>query len=156
MKASKYDFQYCQKLVLLSEDGRKTLLAKRRSEADYNGVFSFVGGKMENTDKSIIDGLKREKEEEIGASAKINIYTDSTYNVLFRKANGASMILPHYLAKYAGGDIQINNDEYSEFRWIDIKDINGFEPKIETIPQVLGWAVKLDKTLTQQDFVELK
>ena len=61
-----YNFQYCQKIVVLSKDRTKVLLCKRKGEADYDGIFSFIGGKMETTDISIIEGLKREKDEETG------------------------------------------------------------------------------------------
>lgn len=37
------------------------LLAKRRGEADYDGVFSFIGGKLESTDGGLVQGLRREK-----------------------------------------------------------------------------------------------
>jgi hypothetical protein len=43
-------FQYCQKLIILSADKTKVLLAKRKGEADYDGIYSFIGGKMETTD----------------------------------------------------------------------------------------------------------
>ena len=46
-------FQYCQKLIVLSEDKTQVLLAKRKGEADYDGVYSFIGGKMETTDESM-------------------------------------------------------------------------------------------------------
>ena len=42
-------FQYCQKLIILSADKSQVLLTKRKGEADYDGVYSFIGGKMENT-----------------------------------------------------------------------------------------------------------
>ena len=54
MTASRYNFQYCQKLVLFSEDWQTVLFAKRRDEADYNGIFSFIGGKMDASDRSIV------------------------------------------------------------------------------------------------------
>ena len=39
-----YNFQYCQKIVVLSKDKNKVLLCKRKGEADYDGTFSFIGG----------------------------------------------------------------------------------------------------------------
>ena len=93
-------FQYCQKIVVLSHDQKSVLLAKRNGEADYDGVFSFIGGKKETTDRSIIDGIKREKDEEIGTGTRIKIAPNETYNLLFRKKDGNSMILPHIAAIY--------------------------------------------------------
>ena len=70
-------FQYCQKIVLFSQDGSAVLLARRRGEADYDGVFSFIGGKLESTDGGLVNGLRREKNEEIGSAAKIAVVTTS-------------------------------------------------------------------------------
>jgi ADP-ribose pyrophosphatase YjhB (NUDIX family) len=77
-------FQYCQKLVLFRNDGREVLLAKRTGEADYDGTYTFVGGKMETTDADIVAGLKREKDEEIGSEAQISVYPKVSYNVYSR------------------------------------------------------------------------
>jgi len=40
------------------------LLAKRAGEADYDGTWSFIGGKMETTDATLVAGMQREKNEE--------------------------------------------------------------------------------------------
>jgi 8-oxo-dGTP pyrophosphatase MutT (NUDIX family) len=134
-------FQYCQKLVILSADKQKVLLAKRRGEADYDGTYSFIGGKLETTDESIVTGMKREKDEEIGPSAKVKVLPYETYNLLFRKKDGQVMVLPHIAGLYQGGDIQLN-DEYSDFQWVALVELDNFEPKIENIPQLARWAAQ--------------
>ena len=139
--------------MILSADKSKVLLAKRRREADYDGVYSFVGGKMETTDKSILAGMKREKDEEIGVKAKINVLPNETYNILFRKSDGLSMILPHIAGVFVSGDIVLS-DEYSDYQWVDIAGIESFEPKIENVPELTYWAQnKLSNA--SQDFVEI-
>lgn len=45
-------------------------MAKRKGKNDYDGTYSFVGGKMETSDNGILEGLKREKNEEIGRDNK--------------------------------------------------------------------------------------
>lgn len=146
-------FQYCQKLVILSEDKTRVLLAKRKGEADYDGVYSFIGGKMEVTDKSFLDGMKREKDEEIGSNNKIKVLPNETYNLLFRKKDGNNMVLPHIPGIFVEGDIDIN-DEYSDYKWIPISEIEAFKPKINNIPELTHWA--LDKLSNQkQDFAEI-
>src|SRR5258708_4796958 len=103
-------FQYCQKLVILSADRQSVLLAKRKGEADYDGVFSFIGGKMETTDTSFVAGMKREKTEEIGPNAVVAVLPDETRNVLFRKKDGNSMVLPHIAGVYVSGNITLNEE----------------------------------------------
>lgn len=146
-------FQYCQKLVILSNDKTKVLLAKRKGEADYDGTYSFIGGKMETTDESIVAGMKREKDEEIGPNAKVKILPNETYNLLFRKKDGNSVILPHVAGLFVSGEISIN-EEYSDYKWLSISELDKFEPKIENIPELTQWAVhKLSEPA--QDFVEI-
>ncbi|MGV9677757.1 NUDIX hydrolase [Nocardia sp. NPDC003482] len=137
-------FQYCQKLVVIDPETNSVLLARRKGEADYDGVYSFIGGKMETTDSSILDAIRREKEEEIGKAATILIAEDLSYNVLFRKKDGNSMILPHFYAEYAGGDIELN-DEYADYVWVPVDHLDAFEPKIDTIPVAVRWAREIGK-----------
>lgn len=126
-------FQVCQKIIVIDEAADSVLLAKRYGEADYDGVFSFIGGKLENADGGIIDGLRREKNEEIGESAKLMVYPEISWNTYYEKKDGNSMFLPHYLALYKGGDILLNKEEYSEYDWVKLDELEEFEPKINTI-----------------------
>jgi 8-oxo-dGTP pyrophosphatase MutT (NUDIX family) len=134
-------FQYIQKLVILSPDHSNVLLAKRKGEADYDGTFSFIGGKMETSDPSIIAGMKREKDEEIGPGTVVRILPPESYNVLFRKKDGNTTICPHIAGVFVSGDI-ILSDEYSEYQWVALAELDQFEPKIPNIPSITRWAIK--------------
>lgn len=151
----KYAFQYCQKLVVFSSDMKKLFFARRTGEADYNGAFAFIGGKMETSDQSIIEGLKREKDEEVGKQVKIKVYPYSTFNALYTKKDGNKMILPHYLAYYVGGTIKLNPEEYSEYAWIPVNAVADLEPKVENVVEAAAWAVALSKTVASKDLVEI-
>ncbi len=115
------------------------LLAKRKGEADYDDVYSFIGGKMETTDETILAGMKREKDEEIGQTARVAVLPNETYNLLFRKKDGNSMVLPHIAGVFVSGDITLN-EEYSDYKWVGINELENFEPKIENIPELTEWA----------------
>ncbi len=147
---NKYYFQYCQKIVVFSHDFTKVLLCKRKNEADYDGVYSFIGGKMETTDKNIITSMQREKNEEVGENFKVKIYTKFSNNLIFKKKSGDYMILPHYLAIHAGGDIKLN-EEYSEYQWVNIADLEQFEPKIKNIPESVNKLLKLKTIIEDKD-----
>lgn len=136
---SNLNFQYCQKLVILSADRSRVLLAKRKDEADYNGVFSFIGGKMETSDESLVAGMKREKDEEIGSAATVKVLPYESYNVFFRKKDGSSMILPHIAGYFVEGNIVLN-EEYGEYEWVPLEELAQFEPKIGNIPEMAFWA----------------
>lgn len=145
-------FQYCQKIVLFSESGDSVLLAKRKGEADFDGTFSFVGGKMETTDAGIVEGIKREKVEEIGKTAQVYIYPQLSYNEYYVKANGQAMILPHYYAEYHGGLIELN-EEYSEFAWIKLSELHDFQPKINTIEPAIIKILDIKKVVNNSDLI---
>lgn len=142
MSSNQYLFQYCQKIVLLNEALDTVLLAKRKGENDFDGVFSFIGGKMEATDGSILAGLRRERDEEVGSACKIQILLTCTNNTYFVKKDGSHMILPHYPAIYCGGKIEIN-EEYGEYQWVTLAKLKPFEPKIANIYEMTLWAKKM-------------
>lgn len=128
--------------MLLNDALDTVLLAKRKGENDFNGVFSFIGGKMEVTDGSILAGLHRERDEEVGSACKMQILLTYTNNTYFVKHDGSHMILPHYPAIYRGGEIIIN-DEYSEHQWVPLTKLKSFEPKIPNIYEMTLWAKKM-------------
>lgn len=147
-------FQYCQKLVIVSPDFNSVLLAKRREEVDYDGVFSFIGGKMETTDQSLLEGMKREKDEEIGPKANVKVLPNESYNLLFRKKDGTSMILPHIAGVFQSGEIELN-EEYSEYKWVPMDELEKFEPKIKNIPQLTFWAISKIRRASQDQFADI-
>jgi len=146
----KYNFQYCPKIVVFSGDLKKVLLCRRKGENDYDGVFSFIGGKMEISDKDLLSAMQREKNEEVGKNFKIKIYHKFSNNIIFKNKNGAYMILPHYFAKHIEGEVELNN-EYSEYKWVDINDLETFEPKIENIPGSVKTLLALARTIKEED-----
>lgn len=147
-------FQLCQKLVIFNEKHDKILLAKRKGEADYDGVYSFIGGKAETEDKDYVDSIVREKNEEIGVTARVQLYPLISYNVFFRKKDGNSMFLPHYYCVYYGGDIILSN-EYSDYKWVSIADIGNFQPRIDTIESAIEHCLKIADLTSKADMVKL-
>lgn len=122
------------------------LLCKRKGEQDFDGVFSFIWGKMEVTDESIVAWVQREKNEEVGEGVKLSILAEYHPVSFFRKKDGNSMILPHYYAKYLEGEIKIN-EEYSEYQRVKVEELEAFEPKIRTIPEMVKKVLHLKKVL---------
>jgi 8-oxo-dGTP pyrophosphatase MutT (NUDIX family) len=151
---SHFSFQYCQKLIILSADRRAVLLARRKGEADYDGTYSFIGGKMETTDQTLTDGMRREKNEEIGRHAKVAVLPNESFNLLFRKKDGNAMVLPHVAGVFLSGDITLG-DEYSDYKWVPLHELPGFEPKIQNIPELTQWAATKIAAAAAGDFVEL-
>lgn len=149
----RYSFQVCQKIVVLDRDRQRVLLVRRTGEADLDGVFSLIGGKLETDDASILEGLRREKVQEVGPDAKLRIMVHrGCYCLLFRKRDGSMMYLPYYAAIYDGGDIALNPKEYSELQWVSIQDLAAFEPKAEGIVEAVQNAVRQLENAVSADF----
>ena len=148
-------FQYCPKIVTFTEDLSSVLLVRRFGEADYDGVYSFPGGKMETSDADLLAGIRREKIEELGPDAKVSVVPEYSYNVMFRKRDGNAMVLPHVVAIYYGGEIRVNPDEYSEYRFVPLDELDPFEPKIETVPEAVRSAQRLLGMLARTEFILL-
>lgn len=147
-------YLYCQKLVIFRANDTEVLLAKRKGEADYNQTYSFIGGKVDETDTSLLAGLMREKNEEIGKAAVIQVNTTFSYNTTFTKKSGEHMILPHYYARYQSGKIALS-DEYSDFTWVRVADLVAFEPKIENVPVVVAAILSLRGSLREDDLATI-
>ncbi|MFA4931187.1 MAG: NUDIX hydrolase [Patescibacteria group bacterium] len=148
----KYNFQYCPKIAVLSSDKNKVLLCRRKGEVDYNDIFSFIGGKMETTDASIVAGLKREKDEEVGQNFQLKLYPKFSINILIRKKDGHSMIVSYYLAIHEKGDIELS-EEYSEYQWVKLAKLAEFEPKFSNISEVINELRRLEKIAAAKDFI---
>lgn len=144
-------YQYCQKIIVFSEDRKKVLLGKRQGEQDYDGTFSFVGGKIEHTDGSILEGLRREKNEELGEDFKIRINPEISHGRYYVKKDGNHMILPHYYSEYVSGEMNVN-EEYSECTWFDISELDDLEPKVENIPDTVRLMLRMSENFLEEEF----
>lgn len=145
-------FQYCPKIIVFSADKQSVLLARRANEVDYNDLYTFIGGKTQNSDGSLLAGLKREKEEEIGKAVKLKIcWLMSCYQVWYVKKDGNYMVLPHHVAVYQGGDIKLNPDEYADYKWVKVKDIDKYDQVFST-PLATRNALRLLSVLNDDDF----
>lgn len=147
-------FQYCQKLVVFNPNMDKVLLARRKGEADFDGVYSFIGGKMETTDETILKGMYREKCEEIGFRNKVLIYPDLVHHEVFTKKSGDKMILPHYVCIFSEGEIDLN-DEYTDYIWYDVNNILDAPNVIPTVPDIVGKFKGLEGILKELSRIEL-
>lgn len=147
-----YNFQYCQKIVVFNNDDTKVLLARRADEQDFNNTFTFIGGKLETTDESIVDGMRREKNEEIGQQCKLLLLPTYSHNVLYRKEDGSSMILPHYYAQLQEGEITLSS-EYDRYEWASISELESFEAKVPNIPHIYKMMLNIKSLAQPNDFI---
>lgn len=147
-------FQYCPKLAVFSADDSSVLLCRRKGEADYDGIFSFIGGKMEHKDENIVDALRREKGEEVGESFRVNLLPYYSVDTVFTKNDGNRMILPHFYASHVSGDIELN-EEYSEYKWVPYDSLDSFHPKISNIAWIAPLLLRAARTADTAELVLL-
>jgi len=129
----------CQKICIYNESDNTILLCKRHGEEDFDGVFSFPGGKMDDADKTMEDGIKRELLEELGGDLNYDLRMNIAINKEYTRKDGEYMVLPHYLAIYKGGEIEINQQEYSDYTWVGLEEVDDINciPNIKEIAQEL-------------------
>ena len=132
----KYGFQNCQKIVVFRKNNTEVLLARRKGENDFDGVY----------------GLKREKDEEVGENFKIKIYPIFNTMNYFIKKDGNFMVLPHYYARYESGEIKLN-EEYSYYKWVEVEKLAEFEPKIPTVEIMAKNLLRLIKIIKEEELV---
>ncbi len=149
---TQYCFQNCQKLVVFSTDGSAVLLAKRKGENDFDEVYSFIGGKMEVMDDSVVAGMQREKNEEVGVEFKIKLYPVFNTVVYFHKKDGSCMVLPHYYCQHVSGEIKLN-EEYSDYKWVPLSELKSFAPKIFSIDDMVEKLLRLKPLMKEEEFV---
>lgn len=111
-------------------------------------------GKMEHKDASIIEGIRREKNEEVGEGFFVRLLPHHSVDTLFIKKDGSRMILPHFYAEHARGDIALS-DEYSEFQWVGLNELADFAPMIENVRWIGPLLQRAGLNATPNEFVEI-
>ncbi|KAL8840976.1 MAG: hypothetical protein Q9176_003548 [Flavoplaca citrina] len=98
-----------------SSGNSKILLLKRASHEEfYPNKFEIPGGKVEDSDSTVMDAVKRETEKTTVVERKE------------RSVSQTSLQLNH-VCEVAGYDFKVNPDEHSEGRFVSLADVEGLE-----------------------------
>ncbi len=144
--------QLCPKLLIVDELKQTALLCRRTGEADFDAHFSLVGGKLENGDLDLIAGIAREVREEIGVRVRIEILLTFSVDVLFEKQSGEKMVLPHYYARFHGGELELNEQEYGEACWVSLASLGTVDQIVPNVPDIAARLCRLLAIATADDF----
>ncbi|KAL9040308.1 MAG: hypothetical protein Q9214_004541 [Letrouitia sp. 1 TL-2023] len=120
------------------EDDWQILLLKRAAhEHFYPNVFEIPGGKVEDSDATILDAVKREVREETGTEVEQVIGTIESFNYsVDRKAPAAdetettvkSMSLQlNFVCAVTHHNVKVNPEEHSEARFVIRSQIKELE-----------------------------
>lgn len=120
----------------MSGVSKRFLLCKRAGEADFDQVFSFPGGKVEQGDRTILAGMVREISEELGDAFRFDLVSKRSFLVEYVRKDGAHMTLPHFFATCEEAPrILLNRDEYSDFCWATLGEIASMKV-IENVTEI--------------------
>ncbi len=113
---------FLQKAFIIS-DG-KVLIAKRKEEKMFSGMWDIPGGKLEDNE-SLYTGIKREVLEETGLEITDILCTLSSILFVASIGDKPTIFRNLYLCK-ATGEITLSS-EHSEYLWVDPKDLKNYE-----------------------------
>jgi 8-oxo-dGTP diphosphatase len=117
--------------VILSKDGKKVLLIKRKfSEAVHANKWAFPGGRIEG-DETRDQALIREVKEEVNLQVNQIIKKIGTY-AYFGKTD-EKILGESYLVSLNDWDVVIDRAEIEEFKWANLKEIK----KLNCVPGIL-------------------
>jgi 8-oxo-dGTP diphosphatase len=103
-------------------DGEVLLFSPRRAETKkfLPGVFELPGGHID-FGESLVDGLKREINEEFGVEITVgDCFYAFTYTNHIKKSHSVEII---FFAQFASSeaDIKLDPEDHSEYRWTNFE-----------------------------------
>lgn len=114
------------KALIRNED--KFLILKTKDSDQDNLLVGWEtpGGRLDDAEE-IMNGLNREIKEETGLKVDVlfpfNAYTGSS------KLDDA-IIGINYLAEYKGGEVIIDPEEHSQYKWVAIREIRSVKDSV--------------------------
>lgn len=115
----KTHFQVNLSVIILNKN-IEVLLGKRSDNDDlYQGRWGIPGGKLEISDHTIEESLKREVREEVGVEiTNIDVVSNNT-----RVHNGINKLFMVFKADYKSGEAKALDDT-SEVKWVHYSQIS--------------------------------
>lgn len=120
-------------VAAIIEQNHKILIARRKPEKKYGGLWEFPGGKIEPNEAPEL-ALQRELHEELGINAKIGKFIGRVTLPENKIAMSA------YEVKYFSGEITLL--DHSEFKWIQRNELNNYEYAPADIPLIEKYLIK--------------
>lgn len=126
--------------LIRNEEGK--ILIDRRNQPDIpeeHNKWEFIGGKI-NFGEDPEEALVREVKEESGLDVKIIRLLPKAVNQLWlNQKPQRQIIILTYECAVAGGELKAKEDEISELKFIDPKDIGNYDclPNVDIILNLL-------------------
>ncbi len=107
----------------IENDKGKILLQQRGSNSrDENGLFEYIGGKVEPHDFTFYDAIIREIKEEAGDDIKLD-FNSNSIGIYHCFKNNINWIFVIYFVKYISGDFKIMEpDKCVDYNFFSYED----------------------------------
>lgn len=106
--------------AILSENGEKLFIARRKKDVHQGGLWEFPGGKKE-LDESPLDALHRELHEELGIET---LKTEPLIKLSHDYGDKLVELDVYKVTQFKG---RAHGAEGQETRWIQLEDIHHYE-----------------------------
>ncbi len=116
---------------VLIEDPKKRILLVKRAYEPEKGYWDIPGGIIE-AGEVIEDAAVREVKEETGLEVKIIDFLGVSNEIT--EGRDWKIVLLIFKAEFLGGDVTLDENEVSEFKWLDKKSLQKeklLRPKIK-------------------------
>jgi mutator protein MutT len=109
--------------VIINKQGQ-VLIAKRSArEIAFPGRWALPGGKIEDNN-SVMQTLKDECHEEVGLEIEDRkIYLEDS---AFVRPDNQTVKVFSYLVFAKALDVKLNENDFSEFRWVDVNEVGKY------------------------------
>lgn len=118
----KYSNQKIGVIAHIENDKGEILLQQRGIKSyDENGLYEYIGGKVDSKDTTFKDAIIREIKEEAGES--ITLELNDSIGIYHSFKNNINWIFIIYFVKYISGDIKIMEpDKCMAYKFFKYKD----------------------------------
>ena len=118
------------------EKGGKVLIARRRNEGIFGGLWEFPGGKLED-DEDPVRGLERELAEELGVQTRVE---DFLCLVSYRNPTLNMSLLAYMVAHVSGEFKPVDHDEVCWVAPAELDESVFGEPDREIVRRIIARA----------------
>jgi len=129
------------KALIKNKDSFLVLKTTDSNQSNNLSGWETPGGRLE-VGEEIIDGLKREIKEETGLIVKI-LFPFNAFSANVGRED--SIIGINYLAEYSEGEVKIDTNEHSNYRWLNMSDIRKLKDSIGLQKEIDAYERFIDK-----------
>lgn len=141
-KQDKLFYFVANAVVYRESDGRCLILKRSEREKVHPGKYCAPGGKLEwgqldlahptrmngevaDFENAVEKLLAREVEEEAGVSISGDLkYINSN---AFVRPDGIPVVLVKFAAKYASGDVKVEEGAFTDFAWVNAEEVKNYD-----------------------------